>query len=44
MTFLTPDQVAERYQVSLDTLKEWRIQAPRAGVPPHRQAGPLPRG
>jgi len=26
MTFLTPDQVAERYQVSLDTLKEWRYR------------------
>jgi predicted site-specific integrase-resolvase len=26
MPFLTPDQVAERYQVSLDTLKEWRYR------------------
>ena len=26
MTFLTPDQVAERYQVSPDSLKEWRYK------------------
>ena len=24
MSFLTPDQVAERYQISPDSLKEWR--------------------
>ena len=24
MVYLTPEQVAERYQVSPDTLKEWR--------------------
>lgn len=26
MTFLTPDQVAERYQISPDSLKEWRYK------------------
>jgi predicted site-specific integrase-resolvase len=26
MVFLTPDQVAERYQVSPDSLKEWRYK------------------
>jgi predicted site-specific integrase-resolvase len=26
MTYLTPDQVAERYQISSDTLKEWRYK------------------
>lgn len=26
MTFLTPDQVAQRYQVSEATLKEWRYK------------------
>jgi predicted site-specific integrase-resolvase len=26
MSFLTPDQVAERYQISPDSLKEWRYK------------------
>jgi Helix-turn-helix domain len=26
MTYLTPEQVAERYQLSPDTLKEWRYK------------------
>jgi predicted DNA-binding transcriptional regulator AlpA len=26
MTYLTPEQVAERYQLSQDTLKEWRYK------------------
>jgi predicted site-specific integrase-resolvase len=26
MPFLTPDQVAERYQISPDSLKEWRYK------------------
>ena len=28
MVYFTPDQVAERYQVSEATLKEWRYKAP----------------
>ena len=43
MSFLTPDQVAERYQISPDSLKEWSTRA-EPEVPPHREAGPLPRG